>query len=233
MKEILSKEEYKPLKEGDIVEGTVIGKSHLVLYLDVGKKTGIVFGKEFLAVKDEIKQLKIGDKVLAKIINLDNEDGFVELSLKEAEKEALIKDFEKIKERGETLKVKILKANKGGFLTKISGISAFLPISQISNEIQNQKELVGKEIEVKILSVSKNGLILSQKLAKEKKELKIGEIVEGEVSGITHYGVFLKFGDEEGLIKKEEIKEKNLKIGEKLKAKIAEVSENKIFLSLK
>jgi len=240
MKEILQKEGFKPFKEGDVVEGTVIGKGHMILYLDLGKKTGVIYGREYLNSKEKIKNLKIGDKIFAKIINLDNEDGFVELSLEGAEKEILIKKFEKMKEKGEILKVKFQRANRGGLLTKISGIPAFLPISQISENADPEKirDFIGKEMEVKILSILNSGqLILSQKLVqkeKEVEELKVGEIVEGEVSGITDFGVFLKFKNKEGLIPIFEIKGNlNLKVGEKLKAKITEISKGKIFLSLK
>jgi ribosomal protein S1 len=239
MKEILQKEEFKPLKEGDVVEGIVIGKGQMILYLDLGKRTGVIYGREFLNSKDEIKKLKIGDKVFAKIVNLDNEDGFVELSLKGAKKEMLLKEFEKMKEEGQKLKVKFQRANRGGLLTKISGVSAFLPISQLSKKIEPErlKEFIGKEMEVKILSVMSSGqLILSQKLAEEEKEieeLKIGEIVEGEITGITDFGAFLKFKEKEGIIPLSEIPENsNLRLGERVKAKILKISKGKIFFSL-
>lgn len=234
MKEILIKEEFKPFKEGDVVEGKVIGKGHLVLYVDLGKRTGIIYGKEYLEAKDEIKKLKIGDKIVAKIIDLDNEEGFVELSLKGAEKEILIREFEEKKEKGEILKVKFKRWNRGGLVTKISGLSAFLPISHMVEKIEKPedlKKLVGKEIEVKILSVLSSGqLILSEKLAKEiEPTIKEGEVVEGIVSGITDFGVFVQFDNFEGLIPKEKL-EKELKLGEAIKVKVDKVSEGKILL---
>ncbi len=241
MKEILLKEEFKPFKEGEIVEGKIVAKGHHILYIDLGKRTGVIYGREFLEAKDEIKNLKIGDKVLAKIVDLDNEEGFVELSLKGAKKEILLKEFEEKKEKGEILKVKFKRWNRGGLLTKVSGIPAFLPISQLSNPVESPEELkkfLGKEMEVIILSLLSSGqLILSEKLAKEGKKvekLKVGEEVEGEISGVTDYGVFLKFKETEGLVPKKEIPENlNLKIGEKIKAKVIEISEGKILLTLK
>ncbi len=239
MKEILQKEEFKPFKEGDVVEARVIGKGNMILYLDLGKRTGVIYGREYLNSKDKIKKLKVGDKIFVKITNLDNEDGFVELSLKGAEREMLIKKFEKMKEEGEILKVKFQKFNRGGLLTKISGISAFLPVSQLSEKVEPERlrEYIGKEMEVKILSVLNSGqLILSQKLAQEEREvekLKVGEIVEGEVTGITDFGIFLKFKEREGLIPASEIeKNTNLKLGEKVKARITEITKGKVFLSL-
>jgi small subunit ribosomal protein S1 len=240
MKELFQKEEFKPFKEGDVVEGKVIGKEHLTLYLDLGKRTGVVYGREYLETKSKIKKLKVGDKVFAKIINLDNEEGFVELSLKGAEKEKLKKEFERMKQEGVKIKVKFNRQNRGGLLTKISGIGAFLPISQLKEKIEEPeklKEFLGKEIEVKILSILPSGqLILSEKLAKEEEieGIKIGDIVEGEVSGISDFGVFLKIGEIEGLIPSSEFQENlNFKIGDKVKVKVVEVSPNKVLFSLK
>jgi small subunit ribosomal protein S1 len=255
MKEILEENEsFKPPKAGDIVEGKVISKKAFAIYLDLGIfGTGVIYGKEFKKAKKELKNLKIGDKVLAKIVDLENEDGFVELSVSGATKEIALEILRKKKEEGEKIKVKILGANKGGLLTKVSGIDAFLPVSQLSLEnypevedgdpekiLEELKKFVGKEMEVKILGILEKDaqVILSEKLAKEEKEIKkykVGEIVEAEVSGITDFGIFLKFGENfEGLVPVSEANPNlNLKIGEKVKAKILSIEENKIFFSLK
>jgi ribosomal protein S1 len=255
MKEILEKNaNFKPPKIGDIVEGKVISKKAFAIYLDLGIfGTGIIYGKEFKRAKKELKNLKIGDKVLAKIIDLDNEDGFVELSVAGATKEIALEMLRKKKEAGEKIKVKILGANKGGLLTKVSGIDAFLPISQLSLENYSQvgnkdpeevleqlKKFIGKEMEVKILGILEKDaqVILSEKLAKEEKEIeecKVGDVVEAEVSGITDFGIFLKFGKNlEGLVPISETNpNSNLKIGERVKAKIISIEGNKATLSLK
>jgi small subunit ribosomal protein S1 len=255
MREILEENEsFKPPKVGDIVEGRVISKKAFAIYLDLGIfGTGVIYGKEFKKAKKELKNLKMGDKVLAKIVDLENEDGFVELSVSGATKEIALEILRKKKEEGEKIKVKILGANKGGLLTKVSGIDAFLPVSQLSLEnypevedgdpekiLEELKKFVGKEMEVKILGILEKDaqVILSEKLAKEEKEIKkykVGEIVEAEVSGITDFGIFLKFGENfEGLVPVSEANPNlNLKIGEKVKAKILSIKENKIFFSLK
>jgi small subunit ribosomal protein S1 len=81
-------------------------------------------------------------------------------------------------------------------------------------------------------------VILSEKLAKEEKEIeeyKVGDVVEAEVSGITDFGIFLKFGKNlEGLVPISQINpNSNLKIGEKVKAKIISIEGNRATLSLK
>jgi len=69
------------LKPGDIAEGTVIEKRRGTLYVDLGPKgTGIVFGREYKAAEDVIKPLKSGDTISAKIVELDNDQGYVELA---------------------------------------------------------------------------------------------------------------------------------------------------------
>ncbi|MBC7073936.1 S1 RNA-binding domain-containing protein, partial [Candidatus Parcubacteria bacterium] len=175
---------------------------------------------------------------------VDNEDGFVELSLKGAKKELKLQEFEKMKERGEKIKVKILKVNRGGLLTKVGGFPAFLPLSQLINPPQNPESPLGelknylsKEIEVKILSILNSGeLILSEKLAKEDeipKEVKVGEILEGEVLGKTDFGIFVKAKNVEGFLSAEELPQDfSVKIGDKIKVKVKEIVHNQIFLSL-
>jgi ribosomal protein S1 len=259
MKEIFEQNQnLKPLKVGDIVEGKVVAKKAFAIYLDLGIfGTGIIYGKEFKQAKNELKRLKIGEKILAKIVDLENEEGYVELSVAGASKEIALAILKKKKESGEKIKVKILGANKGGLLTKISGVSAFLPVSQLSLKnypkvengdpqkiFEHLKEFVGKEMEVKILGILEEDgqVILSEKLvefesfAEELKNYKVGDIVEGEITAILDFGVFLKFGKNlEGLIPASEINSNNFpfKIGEKIKAKISSILENekKIYLS--
>lgn len=264
----LSKTQYnaylRPPKEGEIMEGEVVKRELSAVFLDLGRfGTGIICGKEFYEAKDRIKNLEIGDKIKAEIVNLENEEGFIELSLKKAEDASAWNELEKKKEKGEILKVKILGANKGGLLTKISGISGFLPASQLSaehypkleetdktNVLRELRDLVDKTLEVKILDISKKEekLILSEKATKEeeKKKLlenyKIGDVIEGEVTGIADFGVFIKFhqGKLEGLIHISELDQglvedpsEIVKVGQKIKAKIINIEGSKVFLSLK
>jgi len=79
-----------------------------------------------------LKDLKIEDKIFVKIIDLENKEGYIELSLSKAGKELAWEELKQKKEKDEILSVKILGANKGGLLAKISGIPAFLPVSQLS-----------------------------------------------------------------------------------------------------
>jgi len=274
VKELFEKNNLiRPPKIGEIVEGKVIGKERQGLFLDLGALgTGIIYGKEFQEAKNELKNLKIGDSVFAKIIDLENEEGYIELSISQASNELIWEGLSLKKENGEVIVVKISGANRGGLLTEISGIPAFLPVSQLLSEhyprveggdtakiLKELQKFVGKEMEVKIfdLSLKEKKLILSEKIREiEKikevlKKYKVGEVVEGEITGITDFGAFVKFLPSEakaedggsaleGLIHISELDWKIIedpaevvKVGEKVKAKIIEISGEKVSLSLK
>ncbi|MBI1866341.1 MAG: S1 RNA-binding domain-containing protein, partial [Candidatus Staskawiczbacteria bacterium] len=237
----------------------------------------IIFGREFYEVKDVIKNLKIGDKIFAKIVELENEEGYKELSLKDATKEISWQKLKEIKEKGTILKVKITGVNKGGLLTSIDNIPAFLPVSQLSPEnyprvvdadkqkiLKELQKFIGKTLEVKILDsmAQENKLILSEKAKTEErikeilKDYKKDDIIEGEITGIADFGVFIKFplssdstqdksaksseAGIEGLIHISELDwqlvenpAEVVKVGEIIKAQIINIDNNQVFLSLK
>jgi len=283
MKELLEKENLmRPLKVGEIVEGKVIGNGKSSVFLDLGAMgTGIIYGKEFYEAKDKLKNLKIGDKVFAKIIDLENEEGYIELSLNQASDELTWEELKQKREKGEMISVKILGANKGGLVTEISNLAAFLPVSQLLSEhyprveggdtskiLRELQKFIGQTLEVKIFdSDSRTGkLILSEKARESEKikeilkKYKVGDVVEGEITGITDFGAFMRFGTPptlhppasgpllegtrpelvEGLIHISELDWKIIetptevvKTGEKVKAEIIDISGDKVSLSLK
>jgi small subunit ribosomal protein S1 len=252
-----------------------VGKAKASVFLDLGSVgTGIIYGREFYEAKRKIKSLNAGDKVLAKIVDLENEEGYIELSLTRANKELAWDTLKQSREKDEVFLVKIFGANKGGLLAEVAGVPAFLPASQLSNAnypkvengdnqkiLQALQKFVGKELEVKIFDLDpKEGkLILSEK-AKEDgkikellKNYKVGDVVEGEITGVVDFGAFLRFPvasenlkDEEkpsvleGLIHISELDwqlienpSEIVKTGETVKAKIIDISNSKVSLSLK
>jgi small subunit ribosomal protein S1 len=250
-------------KEGSIVEGEVVGKGRAAAYINLGIfGTGIIFGREFYASKEELKDLENGESVSVKVVKIDGHEGYVELSRHQARKDMAWDVLEEKKEKSETITVKIEGANKGGLLAKLFGISAFLPSSQLSSEnyphveggdrdkiLKELQELVGEELEVRILDLSKSDekIILSEKIREmEKKEKALeeyeeGDVVEGQITGIVDFGAFIKFGEGiEGLIHISELDwslvsdpSDILEEGEKIEAKIINISDGKVFLSLK
>ncbi len=264
MKQVLKEKNLLEIpRVGDTVDTTIVGKGRAAAFVDLGLfGTGIIYGREFQQSKDELKDLEDGDTITVKIIALETEDGYVECSRIQARKELAWGTLQEKKDNKETLIVKIEGANKGGLLTKVSGIPSFIPSSQLSSEnyprveggdtskiLKELQSLVGKELEVKILDLSKEGekLILSERTNESEqadgslKDHKEGDVVEGEVTGIVDFGAFVRFGEGiEGLI---HISEMNwslvenpreiLKEGEKIKAKIIKIDNGKVFLSLK
>jgi len=265
-----------PPSVGSIVEGKVIARDRSSLYIDLGNQgTGIIYGREFYEVKDTIKSLNIGDVVVAKIVDLENEDGYRELSLQDATKEINWQKLEEMKNNQEIIKVKISGVNKGGLLTNINNIPAFLPVSQLSPEnyprvadadkakiLKELQKFIGKTLEVKVLDLlaQENKLILSEKAKTEQtikqilNNYKKGDVVEGKITGIADFGVFIRFPlvdeasvssekkDEsiEGLIHISELDwqlvqnpAEVVKVGEVIKAQIIDINNNQVFLSLK
>ena len=259
-------EMIKAPKMGEIIEGKVVGIDRSSIFIDLGTiGTGIIYGREFQEAKDILKSLKIGDEIFSKIVELENENGYIELSISEANKEMGLKKIKEIKRNEETIKIKVQGANKGGLLTDIFGIPAFLPVSQLSSQHYPQvkeaerskiaKELqkfIGTEMEVKIitLDLEEKRLIVSEKakelenIKKILKNFKVGDTVEGEITKITNFGAFIKFPFKEiyleGLIHISELDwqlindpSEIVKVGEKIKVKIIEITDSRIFLSLK
>lgn len=259
----------KPLKIGDLVQGDVIGIGRSSVFLNLGPQgTGIIYGKEFLDEKSALKEIKQGETITAKIVDLENDKGYIELSLKQAGRELTWDKLRDKKEKEEVFQIKVVGANKGGLLAELYGIQAFLPVSQLSQEhyprvedgdsskiLRALQEFMGKELEVQIFDLDprEEKVILSERSkerAKVKEQLskfQVGDVVEGEITGVVDFGAFLKFplNDSteepiEGLIHISEIdwqiiEDPNqlLKVGDKVKAKIVDLSSGRASLSLK
>ncbi len=250
-------------KTGDLVEGKVLQKKGSRLFIDLASRgTGIVYGREFYGAQNVIKNLSTGDSVSAKIVDLDNDEGFIELSLAEAGREKDWQEMRRMVLNGETLTLKVMDANRGGLIIDYKGVSGFLPASQLSTEhyprvdggdkkkiLEELKKLAGTELQVKIIDVdaeegklifsekSKSGIETREKLAK----YKAGDIVDGEVTGVVNFGAFVKFDEAlEGLVHISEIDWQLientadvLKIGDSVKAKVIDIAGEKVSLSLK
>lgn len=254
------------LKEGDVVEATLIKKTPKGLFFNLGKfGTGIVYGLELLNAREMVRDLAPGSTLPAKVTDLDGEAGYAELSLAEAGRQRLWQQVSELQESGEIVKMKITGANAGGLLGTILDLKAFLPVSQLSNDHYSQvtadgdrqksaeelKKFVGEELSVKVINVNprSNKLIVSERetVGANVKELltkyEVGQTVDGIVSGLADFGIFIKFADNpqiEGLIHISEIDHRIIdnpkeivKIGEPVKVKIIDIKESRVFLSLK
>ena len=218
------------LREGDVVEATLLRKTPREAYFDLGRSgTGIVYGVEFLNARDLIKNLNAGDKMPAKITDLDGDSGYAELSLVEAGKQRLWQQVQELLDSGEIVKMKVSASNSGGLIGNLSDLKAFLPISQLSTDHYNQvadsdrqktaeglKKFIGEEMQVKVINVNPrvNKLIVSERetVNANVKELlakyEVGQTVPALVSGLADFGIFVRFADNpqiEGLVHISEI----------------------------
>ncbi len=252
-----------PPISGDLVEGPVINIEKSAVYIDLAPfGTGIIFGREYITARDIIKKINIGDVVAAKVVETDNKDGYIELSLKEARQALIWSEAEIAINNKTTLELPIIEANKGGLIIQWQGISGFLPASQLKTEhyprvadgdkdkiLEELKKLVGTKISVCIISaIPKEGkLIFSEKNPelKDKGEIigkyKVDDVLEGTVTGIVDFGVFVKLEDGlEGLVHISEIDwslvedpRTLFRTGQKIRVKVIEIKEGKVSLSIK
>ncbi|KKR32171.1 MAG: RNA binding S1 domain protein [Parcubacteria group bacterium GW2011_GWF2_39_8b] len=262
MDKVLS-ESKNPPSVDDVIEGTVLAIEKAKVFIDIPPfGTGIIYGREYINARDIIKKINIGDTVAGKVISLDNKDGYIEISLKEARQALIWSEAEAAIAEKKIFELSIQEANKGGLMLSWQGITGFLPASQLKTEhyprvtdgdkdriLEELKKLVGQKISVAIIGASpKEGkLIFSEKNPEQKNKEYIidkyvlGDTVMGEVTGMVDFGVFIKLEEGlEGLVHISEIDwalVENPKlmfhIGEKVKVKIIEIKDGKISLSIK
>jgi small subunit ribosomal protein S1 len=252
-----------PPSVGDLVEGPVIAIDKKGVFIDLKPYgTGIIFGREYINARDIIRKVNVGDNIAAKVVEISNADGYVELSLKEAKQALIWNEAEDAIKSKVTFDIPVLEANKGGLLLSWQGIHGFLPASQLKADhyprvedgdkdriLEELKKLVGQKLSVTIIGASpKEGkLIFSEKNpeTKEKEQAagkySVGDEVEGTVTGAVDFGVFIKIEEGlEGLVHISEIdwalvEDPRLlyKVGDKVKVKVIEIKDGKISLSIK
>jgi small subunit ribosomal protein S1 len=247
---------------GSLVEGKVIDIVGNKILVDLnGIATGMISGKEARDTADTLKTLQSGDDIASYVIDEENEDGYFILSLRRASQEKMWQKFVDSYNNNTILQVTVSEANKGGLLVIMDGIKAFIPVSQLapahyprvddanSAEILNRlKKLSGKELSVKILTINRDEgkLILSEKAAIEEDRksalltLSSGDVVDGKVSGIVKFGIFVAFEGLEGLVHISEIEWGHVKdpstyakVGDPVRAKVIGIDGDKISLSMK
>lgn len=263
MDEVIKYDQTKIPKVGDIIEGTIINKTASEVHLDIdGLACGVVRGTELWDESGEYANLKINDKVQATVVELENENGELELSFRHAGHQKAWNHLIELMKAKEVVEADIVEANKGGLIVGIGRVSGFLPVSQLTPEhyprveggdrnkiLERLRSYVGTKFKVKVIDVDEKEekLIVSEKTAWEEaqKEIlgkyKVGDRVEGKVTGVVDFGVFVEFGDGlEGLVHISEIAWQRIdnpkdlvRVGDKVKAEIISIEGSKISLSMK
>ena len=247
---------------GEIIEGAVIALSKHRVLVDIGGvNTGIISGRETRDSMETVKELEIGSPVHASVLESENEEGFVVLSLRKASQDRAWQKFVTAFEEKEVVTVKANEANKGGLLLEVDGIKGFIPVSQLAPLhyprvngadanliLQKLKKLIGVPLDVKIINLDQDTgkLILSERAAfREERQqalgdLKVGTVVEGKISGVVKFGIFVAFDGLEGLVHISEIAWGHVsnpsdfgKVGDTVKVEVIGIEGDKISLSIK
>ena len=247
----------------DVVEGPVIAIGRARVFVDLHPfGTGIIYGREYLSAREALKNTNIGDLITAKVVGSDNTEGYIELSLREARQALIWNEAETASQKKTVLELPVTDANKGGLIINWNGLQGFLPASQLApahyprvpdgdkDKIFGElKKLVGTRLEVLIITASpkEQKLIFSEKDAgsSERSSLvekyRVGDALDGVVTGATDFGVFVKLEDGlEGLVHISEMDwalvenpKTRYKVGDPIKVKVIEIKDDKISLSIK
>ncbi|MEK7604470.1 MAG: S1 RNA-binding domain-containing protein [Patescibacteria group bacterium] len=253
-----------PPSLGDLVEGTIIAISRGRVYVDLPPfGTGLIYGREYLNAADVLRKANAGDTISAKVVDPAGRDGYIELSLKEARQAAIWGEAETAIVSETPYSLVVEEANKGGLILTWQGIQGFLPASQLAKEhyprvpegdkekiLGELMQLVGKPLSVRIITAdAKEGkLIFSERTGNEAEEkaslidkYQVGDAVEGEVTGIVDFGVFVKLEPGlEGLVHISELDwglvedpHALFAVGDSVRVKVIEIKEGKVSLSVK
>lgn len=254
--------EIRVLKSGDMVEGTIISVTKNEVYIDLaGYGVGVVRGRELYDDQATLNSLKAGDTITASVVESENREGNVELSLRVAGQERVWSKLREYMESKDIVSTKILAANKGGLMIELNNVTGFLPVSQLSLEHYPRVEdgdknkilsilnsYVGTNFNVQVITADMNEekLIVSEKAVHEEEmvskmsELKIGDVITGNITGVVDFGVFVKFGELEGLVHISELAWQRIenpkdlfKVGDTVKAKIIAIEKGRVSLSIK
>lgn len=233
MEELLTKHEelaHVPVT-GEVLTGTILEKTSNALYVDIGQfGVGVIYGKELFDDIDTFKRSKIGDTVQATIQDIDNEEGYIELSLRTATRERSWEELKRKLDEDVAFESEIIDANKGGLIVRVNGVTGFLPVSQLApdhyprvdggdkSKIEERlRSYVGEMFKIKAITIDPENekLIVSEKAAVSDEmsstleHLGQGKTIEGVVSGLVDFGAFVKFEEKgqelEGLVHISEI----------------------------
>lgn len=246
----------KTIRNGEIVEGTVIDVKEDEIILNIGYKVdGIITKNEYsndnsLVLTDAIH---VGDTMEAKVLKVNDGDGQVILSYKRLAAEKGNKRLEEAFENQEVLKAVVTQVQNGGICVNVEETRVFIPASLVSDTYERDlNKYAGQEIEFVITEFNpkrrriignRKQLLVAEKERKQKElmeRIAIGDTVEGVVKNVTDFGAFVDLGGADGLLHISEMSwgrvenpKKVFTVGQELKVLIKDINGEKIALSLK
>lgn len=248
---------FRSFREGDKVTGTVVSVEEEEVILDLNTfSQGVIPAGEYSddPAFHAMDEIRTGDTLTAVVIDADDGQGRVLLSLKEAKEDEAWQKMEQSLLDRTVYTVKVLTSVNAGVVAYLEGIRGFIPASQLALEyVEDVDTFVGETLDVVVITAdrAKNRLVLSakevekEKAAKEHEKklnaLQKGFVTEGVIERIEPYGCFVNIGGGlSGLVHISQICNKFLKspnevvkLGQQVKVKVLDVSEGKIRLSMK
>lgn len=248
---------FRKINEGDVIQGTVIDVNENEVTLDLKYYTqGIIKAEDMsndpgFSLLDDVK---IGDVIEASVVKMDDGQGNILLSKKEANEVLAWDVLERYREEKTELTVKVSEIVKAGAVAWVEGIRGFIPASQLDiSYVEDLNVFQGKELTVRVITVDreKEKLVLSAKeilkeQAKEAHDHKVamlapGTVLEGTVESLQPYGAFVDLKDGlSGLVHISQISQRRikkpsevLKVGDQVKVKVLNTNDGKISLSMK
>ncbi len=215
-------DKLRSLKHGDTMDGTILAVHEHELVIDIGAKSeGVVLARDMHTLTDEERSaIAVGATVLVYVMQPEDDQGRVSLSLDRARQERSWRKLQQVADDGVVLETKVINFNKGGLLVNLDGVRGFIPTSQVSgigrgNEVQKQADMarmIGSTVRLKIVEMSRarNRLILSERQANAESrdsrkgallsEIAVNDIREGTVTSVCDFGIFVDIGGADGLV---------------------------------
>lgn len=243
---------------GEIRPGMIASISQSQILVSIGAKSeGVVSGRELdQLTAEEREALKVGQEVHVYVINPEDDNGNVVLSLKRAQEQISWENVEKLVSGDEVIESKIIGFNKGGLIVGVEGLRGFVPSSQISAMRRSQstgetpeqrwQKMIGQPISVRVIEVDRERrrLILSERAAstesrqsiKERviEELEEGKVYTGRVTSLANFGAFININGADGLVHLSELSwdhiehpREVLEVGQEVKVKVINVDKDK------
>lgn len=243
---------------GEIRKGTIASISPSQILISIGAKSeGVVSGRELDQLTPaEIEALSVGQEIHVFVINPEDTNGNVVLSLKRAQEQISWDDVEKLITDAVVIETKIIGFNKGGLIAAVEGLRGFLPSSQIgalrrsqiTGDTPEQKfqKMVGQPISIRVIEVDRERrrLIVSERAASAESrqslkervidELQEGQVYTGRVTSLANFGAFINVNGADGLVHLSELSwdhidhpREVLEVGQEVKVKVINVDRDK------